>query len=626
MAKFEAPAASAPPPPAYTPFSEMVIAPAEHHVSLCLPAAESPDCVFWLCTASHASTGQPRRLERTLHLRAGQCVSLVAMPTPGRTFECTVRVCAFRVKRGSRTVLPIGNAAVRLQGVGHVEGIMPAARPPPGGRSRVTVCTIVQRYTASGPTPGVPTLCVESPASGPHGTTSAADCTLEARDGAARITEQYQTALVAALASPRVGKPFSRVPSAVDPAELDTFAAKLLRFRDWRQTGFGLSTGQPLDGAFAAPPDFVARWLLQATLLFLQTNPIDFARLRTLALTRPSETATQSIYTCLLTIMCGPYDPEEEDSRDSTLLFAGLRQDCDGAAMLGAALHAYLHRETGAVGEAVDASEHATTVTQLAKHVLAWLPGATTSAAKLALCYADPDVAYGNVPATEALPECSLHQVLLLQRRDSRRFFVSETTGLYVLAERPDEADVFVSQTNPFENDLGYRVAKPFMPKRYRSMLMLRCLDPESPETMTVCAPASDGLPFGWSLQDTLAMDAMAGVRLPLQRIPWLPPFVPDLGSQGFRQCVAAIQALAMPEVAAAPKLVPTAIRPTTQTTMLPAYSVAKIQHAAPVFQVGPWWWTVLEIRDGKPCGPTPTTARGASHPPRRVAVFQLVL
>jgi hypothetical protein len=111
------------------------------------------------------------------------------------------------------------------------------------------------------------------------------------------------------------------------------------------------------------------------------------------------------------------------------------------------------------------------------------------------------------------------------------------------------------------------------------------------------------------------------GKQLRLRSISWLPKFRPDLASLGFQKCAAAIQAMAMPEVQAAPKIVPTNIMPTASTTMLPAYSVAKIPFPAPVFQVGPWWWTVLDIKDAAPCKLTPRKDQGAS-----IAIYSIIL
>ena len=583
--------------------SIVVVRPQTH--LLWIEPSESKN-VFWALSALSPDTG---KYYGTVHQVSEGCIAVNTTSVPNSSYNILVRMTVFCIKHGDRTVVPFGNAVVRLQGPGRLEGICLAH-----DRKKKTheFETILLRYNQEFMEKGKVKICASSEY-------NVADITPEACKEAETIRINYQKNIKRLLTAEEIQTEKKSRPSQHTENAATTLKNLALHLHDWRQSGLGLCTGQPLDPVFTTTTAYFANWITQACRLFLSMNPVDVQALQSLAKHVRNETVSRSTYACILALMCGPYDPESEDSRDTTLLFGGLRQDCDGASQTGAHIHRFIHKNVRHICELLIVNKSQASL--LAYFIVTWTYENTETDTRLALCYADPEIAFGNVDITDAkgLGKFSMHQVLLVKLKPflHPRWFVCESTGLFMQSNSKKEDAVWKRKFDP-KNDIGYGCVKPYDPSRYRLFVQLRC-----EQRMTLCSPASEGLPFGWSLNDTLS-GTFQGLKVKFQSPKLAPMFCPEIHSRNYSDVTTKILncANSLPRQCTDVSN----LRPTSLSTALPSYCYESLNFEVSYFWVGPWAWIAVETNNEKPISATSLSKDVTHHSLFTEKVIHIIL
>jgi hypothetical protein len=475
---------------------------------------------------------------------------------------CIVRISAFAIG-SDRRVVQTGNALFKVA----------AAVPQSGPSARHTLPTQLVRYGAPSPVCGPATVEMVAPTA--RAITNLASAEAKA---ARRIEHDFDTAVAGRLVGgggPQLAALFADLP-------------------DWRQSNLSTARGQPLTPAFAPEPsERLASWLVAGVAMFLATNPIEWGPFRRLSAADAAITMA-TVYGCVLAFMVGGYELETEDSRDPTLLYGGVKQDCDGAAGAGRTLHRQLHAGAHA-GTVADHLRRGSPSAELAQLLLEWIVGHTTAETWIGLCIASADAA-SNAVATISTASVgtlgdaglALHQLLFIGKLSGQPRQEIETTGLFASSVGPVPDGVF--RFKPSDGHaIGYNRFRAFDPNRYPVILRL-----QTDTTMIICHPPVAELTYGHSFAHTVGRLAPSlGRSVSLRSVPWVPPLIPVIETLEHSSLAAELAAPYTGAVSTA--VATTAFSTTGLTVALPAYCIGTRTTPITQFKVGPWNWVLVE-------------------------------
>lgn len=402
-------------------------------------------------------------------------------------------------------------------------------------------------------------------------------------------------------------------------------ALRLLQ--DWRPSVPSITCmGQPYAIPFAASLPYIVQWASDSVALVrkLALRPGCDSILYALD-GEPANALWESLYAATLTTMCGPYETEPDDSRDSPLLNLGMRDDCDGASQVGTYIHKLMH--TLPIVEYM--MTHGCTcgdenVYHMTLAIVQWVRANTTARSLCALCYADPERAANSTAAAWSSKGLSMHMCMLVERKKPARtpdgkqssLFLVETTG-YIATRNSFPHDLV--DRNPVSTSLGYSHILKWDSKKYPSFLLLR-----DQSHAYACRSTHVYLPGQGCVETLVAYPSSRSVAL---RSTSVPDVVPRIDTDTY---LALLRSLFPRKVASVSSLSGMVLSP--WSTALPGHMASDQQ----LMQVGPYVWFVADhdpeahklLPVGKRIGvparqrthqalkPLPLPPKGPSNPP----------